>query len=534
MKKRNQIICGAVAAVCLIWSLTGCGQRVDNAVQSEAPPVSASSENTTPETQAAVPVTEKTTEAAPAQSEKKEAESETQKLITSVDYTSKDGSVKITLPDNTWKVTQDADEMRVFQSGNDAIVNIVHADTPTAMTNLNVSTSEQELEESLSRQQYASEKPFEIMDFTSAVSNNINIYRYTVRFTDPARMWAYSVTNAVLAEDEAYVVTGTVTDDNRTLMDSVKKAVESFQVLSDPELKAATGEVLTGTSAAQMMTEKINTNTVSTQEMGSETNYGTAATLVTVDAVNVRSAPGTDSDVLITLDGSTPVSVVGETANWFKVSINGSVGYIRKDCLVYGDGSPATTVNPQQPVDTGVQANAELGTATNYGTSSTLYASSEVNIRTAPGTDSNVINSIPQGTSVTVVGETDNWYIVDMGGTTGYISKEFLAADQGGGQTVWQEDPQQPAVTPGEDTPADPGTTTTPTTPSAVSGTVVGSTVDSITIAGDDGNTYTVYYGDASVTSADGIYDGVYVNVSLDASQTTEDGSLYATGVTGY
>ena len=46
---------------------------------------------------------------------------ETQRLITSVDYTSKDGTVKITLPDNTWKVTQDADEMRVFSSGNDAM-----------------------------------------------------------------------------------------------------------------------------------------------------------------------------------------------------------------------------------------------------------------------------------------------------------------------------------------------------------------------------------------------------------------------------
>ena len=70
-----------------------------------------------------------------------ETEPETQKLITSVEYTSKDGTVKITLPDNTWKVTQDADEMRVFSSGNDAMINIVHASTEAAMKTLTIQTS---------------------------------------------------------------------------------------------------------------------------------------------------------------------------------------------------------------------------------------------------------------------------------------------------------------------------------------------------------------------------------------------------------
>ena len=63
-----------------------------------------------------------------------------------------DGSIRITLPDSTWKVTQDADEMRVFSSGSAAMINIVHAADATAMRNLSVQESEEELETSLRKQ----------------------------------------------------------------------------------------------------------------------------------------------------------------------------------------------------------------------------------------------------------------------------------------------------------------------------------------------------------------------------------------------
>ena len=45
-----------------------------------------------------------------------ETETETE-LKTDIAYTSQDKSVQIKLPDSTWKVTQDADEMSVFSSG---------------------------------------------------------------------------------------------------------------------------------------------------------------------------------------------------------------------------------------------------------------------------------------------------------------------------------------------------------------------------------------------------------------------------------
>ena len=508
----------------LMWSLTGCGQRI-NTVQTETETESETQEKQTEAP--APPATEKTTET--------EMQSETQKLITSVDYTSKDGTVKITLPDNTWKVTQDADEMRMFQSGNAAIINIVHANTDTAMKNLSVMTSENALDESL-KSQYTKPDDYEIQEFSSTNVNDINLYRYTVKYNAAARMWAYSVTNAVVASDQAYVVTGTVTDDNKTLLDSVKKAVESFQVLGDSTLKSVTGKVITGTT--QKTSETVNPNTGSTQELTSLSDYGAPVTLVTTDVVNMRAQPGTDAGIMTTLNGSTSVSVVGETKNWFKVNVGGNIGYIRKDFLVYPNSNTKTsetTATEAPSGNTASQSSAELGTATNYGSATTLYASADVNIRTQPGTDSTIAGSLGTGTSVTVVGETDNWFIVNIGGQTGYISKGYLTYDNSvsNGTQASSSNISGGGGSSTDGSGSGSGSSTTPSSPSAVSGTVTGTTVDSITVAGDDGKTYTIYYGDASVSSSDGLYSGVHVNVSLDSAQAAGDGTLYATSVVG-
>ena len=500
-----------------VLCLSGCGQRVQEETETET-----KSRETQPATESVILSTEPETEAP--------TESVPQKLITSVDYTSKDGSVKITLPDNTWKVTQDADEMRVFQSGNDAIINIVHADNQTAMKSLTVMTSREDLEDSLGRQ-YQEENAYEIEDFTAATKENIQVCRYTVKYNAAARMWAYAVTNAVIdGEDEAYVVTGTVTDDNKTLLEAVKTSVASFRVLNNETLRKVTGEVITGTP--QVTNEEVKTGTLSAEEMSSLVEYGSSAPLMTNDSVNVRLTPGTDGDVLITLDKGATVTVTGETNNWFKVDVSGNTGYIRKDFLVYPDTVSQTDQNAE--------------TTNTAGTSSgTMTASADVNIRTAPDTNSEVIGSLGVGQSITVIGEQDGWAIVSVDGQTGYVARDYLgtsnssqsASDTGNVVTTGESTQNDPAdqntqgASAGDNTQNDPAVDRSST---YVGGTVISSSVDTITIQTDSGAVQTIYYGDAAVSSSDGIYDGVYVEVVFDPALSGDDGTINALNVTGY
>lgn len=62
-----------------------------------------------------------------------------------------------------------------------------------------------------------------------------------------------------------------------------------------------------------------------------------------------------------------------------------------------------------------------------------MYAKDDINVRSDPDTTAdNIIYSYMQGDQVTVVGETPNWYVVEIDGydSNGYVSKQFVSAEK--------------------------------------------------------------------------------------------------------
>ena len=53
-------------------------------------------------------------------------------------------------------------------------------------------------------------------------------------------------------------------------------------------------------------------------------------------------------------------------------------------------------------------------------------SSGSLNIRSKPSTNSRVIASAPNGASLTITGDVDNWYVVEYGNTAGYANKAFV------------------------------------------------------------------------------------------------------------
>ena len=496
----NRMVHGVLLAIAAAAALTGCGRtRTGTEVVVQESETEARVSANTPATQEEV--------------KESETEPETVKLITSVEYTSKDGTVKITLPDNTWKVTQDADEMRVFSSGSEAMINIVHASTDSAMKTLSIQKTEEDLKAALTRQ-YSDAEAYDIQKFEQKTIDKVNVYRYIVKYNAAARMWAYSVTYGIVAQDQAYVITGTVTDDNSTLLKAVEDSVDSFTVLKDEELKNITSSALQGTTTAGETTPAATT---STQEAATLTAYSAVTTMFVNDIVNVRSGPGTDTEVIGGYGIGDAVMVTGETANWYQISMNGTTGYIRKDFLAK---SQTQTQQAETPDTSGAEASGESATAYNYGYSVTMYTTDGVNVRSGPSTGSGISGTLNSGTSVTVIGETDNWFIVSTGAGTGYISKSYLTstAPSGGGST---------GSTSGD---GSSGSSSSGGGSGWIGGTVTGSTADTITITADNGNSYTIYTGEADITTSTGLYSGLYVSVSY---HTNADGSMSASSVTG-
>ena len=505
MNKNRWIPIILISAAAL--TLAGCGQgRVtspETVKQSETQP------QTQPQTDAPVVKTEeKVTET--------ETESET-KLITSVEYTSKDGTVKITLPDNTWKVTQDADEMRVFSSGSDAMINIVHASTESAMKTLSIQKTKEELEAALTKQ-YSDADAYEIQSFETKKIDNVDVYRYVVKYNAAARMWAYSVTYGIVAPDQAYVITGTVTEDNSALLKAVEDSVDSFTVLKDEELKNVTavstveGKPDTGETTAE--------GADSSQENSSLSPYASNSTMYASDIVNVRSGPGTDTNVIGGFSAGDVVTVTGETNGWYQVSINGETGYIRKDLL-------SATQPDATSASASTDASAGGTNGTNYGSAVTMYTADGVNVRSQPSTSSDVAATLGLGTAVTVVGETDGWYIVSTGSGTGYISMGLLSSSAPAGAGTGDSSGTSGQSSSGD---SSSGQSSSGGGSGYISGVITSASSDSITITGDDGKSYTIYTGAADISASSGLDTGTYVNVGYNVNA---DGTISASAVTG-
>ncbi len=532
-----------------------------------------------------------------------ETQTETE-IETNVEYTAQDKSVRITLPDSTWKVTQDVDEMRVF-SGGTAMINIVHAADESQMKRniSSVAKTQEELERNLSNQ-YPGENAFKIESFEGLSAGTLNTYEYVVSYNSTS-MWAYAVTYGIIAEDQAYVVTGTVTDDNRPLLDTVIKSVESFTVLNNPAFGGLTQQPVqnqTGVERNSQSESQDQTGSSSTaeEELQSLTEYGTSAQLYAADEVNVRAEPSKESNenIIYSLNKGDAVTVVGETSQWFKVNINGMIGYVSKEFLVSSpvntgsenSGSADSSDNTGSPSGSDDQSGnedqeqggssgvddaqqAEYNSTVDYDSSYTYYTTTDVNMRSGPSTNADKVGGLGGGTAVTVVGETPNWFIVSVNGSRAYISKSYISTtdpgysssgstggDSSGGSTGGDSSGGSSAggdYSGGGSTGGDSsggsaggdssgggsaggdssgggsaGGDSSGGASGTVSGTITSAGVNVIVVAGDDGNTYTVNTGDASVSAADGIYSGLYVSVGYDSSSS--DGSLHATSVTGY
>ena len=87
-----------------------------------------------------------------------------------------------------------------------------------------------------------------------------------------------------------------------------------------------------------------------------------------------------------------------------------------------------TETEPQtQPKELTVEE--EKAQETEFDTFRTGYASDDVNVRTAPGSDGDIFDSFDQGETLRLVGETPNWYVVDLDDyeENGYVSKQFVS-----------------------------------------------------------------------------------------------------------
>ena len=157
---------------------------------------------------------------------------------------------------------------------------------------------------------------------------------------------------------------------------------------------------------------------VITMTMGTAfASYGTGT--VTADALRLRSSASTSSTTLsMVYKGSTVELLSAEENGWYKVSYNGTEGYMSADWL------QVTVTASSDIVDTGSSADNTVSAQ-----QTAVVKDGPLNVRSGPGTSYERVGSLKKGTEVTILSTQDDWYEISAGSVTGYVSAQYISLD---------------------------------------------------------------------------------------------------------
>ena len=142
---------------------------------------------------------------------------------------------------------------------------------------------------------------------------------------------------------------------------------------------------------------------------------------VTADTLNLRSEASTDSSIVKLLNQGEELDVISDEGDWLRVSSDGTEGYVSKDYVQVNEETVNTT--PETPTETPTQTPttenpSETGTGTTVVTSK---VNQDTQIRILPLINSNVLENISSGATVTIITSTNKWTFVETDTISGWI-----------------------------------------------------------------------------------------------------------------
>ena len=147
---------------------------------------------------------------------------------------------------------------------------------------------------------------------------------------------------------------------------------------------------------------------------------------VTADTLNLRSEASTDSSIVKLLNQGEELDVISDEGDWLRVSSDGTEGYVSKDYVQVNEETVNTT--PETPTETPTQTPttenpSETGTGTTVVTS---RVNQDTQIRILPLINSNVLENISSGATVTIITSTNKWTFVETDTISGWVLNSVL------------------------------------------------------------------------------------------------------------
>lgn len=134
---------------------------------------------------------------------------------------------------------------------------------------------------------------------------------------------------------------------------------------------------------------------------------------VSVNALRLRAEPSTEAATITYLNSGNLVQILDDLGEWYKVSYGDFTGYVFASYVVSQDSQTASAESLAESVA------GKMG----------AVVGNDVNFRSGPSTDADVLSMFSEGDQVTIVSIIDGWCKVDYSGQEGYINANYLAVD---------------------------------------------------------------------------------------------------------
>lgn len=256
----------------------------------------------------------------------------------------------------------------------------------------------------------------------------------------PAQAIVLSRTDITLVHGETYSLAATVAPSDTT--DTVVWSSDRPDVLEVSAEGALTNKNTTGEKVvvnvtataggvSQTCVVRCNSGAVPLVPPTGQTVSGNTPAKVTGagGGLNVRSGPGSNYEKVASIENGAKVTILEDAGNgWYKINYdNGKTGYASSNYIVPTGESGSSSSSSSGSTSSSGSSSSGV-TISGKTPAKVVGAGNGLNVRSGPGSNHQVVASIENGNSVTILENAGNgWYKIDYGnGKVGYASASYI------------------------------------------------------------------------------------------------------------
>ena len=253
-----------------------------------------------------------------------------------IKYEASISPMKIMLPDDSWKVEEDSENLWMFASRHGIIMLSVTEDDAIV-----IPESVENIKSVLQKEGYNSEH-YEVIEYSQQNIATLKSYRAVVKYDTSTASYAYGILYGTILDGKEYMASAMLYEDNQERLEQVKMAIYSFEVslaeqLDLEPIPESTLEPISEPEVEPELTPELEPEVEPepTPELEPEialepTPEPTPEPVIrrTKQSGNLRNGPGDDYNLIVTIPSGSEVLVHGEVNGWYEIDYNGSSGYI--------------------------------------------------------------------------------------------------------------------------------------------------------------------------------------------------------------